>query len=461
MTEKLGERTAMNEYYVFGNHAAASADPRMLNGTVQKLWKSFCLTEGEISLSEGEACTFRMGDIPLPVLEDGCEFAAAVDHTGAAVVGRDYGGLMRGYIALLMRIEYTEPGSRSEKAEFRSAYRISKRMIHVCVFPDNDLYSIKKIVRLAGLCQYTHIVIEFWGMLKYDCLKELAWPSAFTKAQIADLIREVREFGMEPIPMFNQLGHATASRICHGKHVVLEQNPRLQNLFTPDGWAWNIGSEKVHALLKNVRTELYELFGEGEFMHIGCDEAYYYSHCDEERRRLPEFLRRLTDEVAAEGRRPMLWMDMLLERGKYPNATASCAPEEVEILQKSLNPASVMVDWQYDTTQVPVQTLMSLKDSGHDVIGAPWYRRGNYSACVNTVADHGMYGIMMTTWHALGEQMSCILGCAKVCGATTFPWGRFSPELTETATMLRRVSFEGNDYASSGWAKVDMVNFSF
>ena len=207
-----------------------------------------------------------------------------------------------------------------------------------------------------------------------------------------------------------------------------------------------------------MRTELYDLFGEGEFMHIGCDEAYYYSHCDEERRRLPEFLRRLTDEVAAEGRRPMLWMDMLLERGKYPNSTATCAPEEVEVLQKSLNPASVMVDWQYGTTQAPVPTLLSLKDSGHDVIGAPWYRHENYRACADTIADYGLYGIMMTTWHALRDQMPCILGCAKVCGAITFPWSRFSPEHTETAAMLRKVSFEGNDYTSSGWAKIDMIN---
>ena len=198
------------------------ADPKMCNESVKNLWRSFLLGKGELTLAPGIENTFRLGRTPLPVLADGKEYALAVDENGAAIVGRDYGGLMRGFMALLMRIEYEEPGFRIEKTQFASEYRINQRMLHICVFPDNDLYSIKKIVRLAGLCQYTHIVIEFWGMLKYDCMKELAWPQAFTKGQIGDLIREVRELGMEPVPMFNQLGHATASRICHGKHVVLE-----------------------------------------------------------------------------------------------------------------------------------------------------------------------------------------------------------------------------------------------
>ena len=30
---------------------------------------------------------------------------------------------------------------------------------------------------------------------------------------------------MEVIPMINHLGHASASRACYGRHVVLDQNP--------------------------------------------------------------------------------------------------------------------------------------------------------------------------------------------------------------------------------------------
>lgn len=448
----------MRNDYLLDGRVTARADTALNNGMVKKLWRSFSLNCSELEFTEGRPFTFVLGDIQLPELEADKEYALCVEENGAAVIGKDYGGLMRGFVSLVMKMEFDGEVCKIKTATEQSHYNMKNRMLHICVFPDNTLYEIKKIIRLAGLCQYTHIVIEFWGTLRYDCMKELAWPKhSFTKEEARELIREARELGMEPIPMFNQLGHATASRVCHGKHVVLEQNPRLQPLFTPDGWAWNIHSPKVYELMKQVRTELYELFGEGEYMHIGCDEAYYYTHCDEERAFLPGFLRQLTDDVVKEGRRPMIWMDMLLERKKYPNCTATCAPEEVETLQEALNPATVMVDWQYKIKEAPVPTLVSLKDNRRDAMGAPWYEPANYSAYVDTIVDNNMFGIMMTTWHTLKEKMESILGCAKKCGTITFPWSN-GRNREETATMLRRISFEGNDYESSGWTRKDIVD---
>ena len=442
--------------FVFRGNLSATADPQMINPTVQKLWSSFCLGDSDLILKPGAPLTFCIGGAELPVLGDGKEYALRITETGAAIVGRDYGGMMRGFCSLLMKICCRRSDFALSPAEEESCYKLKNRMIHICVFPENDPYFIKKLIRLAGICQYTHVVIEFWGMLQYDCLKELAWPQAFSKEEAKELVRECRELGMEPIPMFNQLGHASAGRVKYGKHVVLDQNPRLQHLFTPDGWSWDIHSEETRALLKNVRRELYEVFGEGEYLHVGCDEAYYYTHCDEERRYLPDFLSYLTDEVVAEGRRPMVWMDMLLERGKFTEngrTCATCVPEEVDILQNSLNPKTVMVDWQYNITASPVPSLLSLKGNIRDAMGAPWYDQRNYAAHVDTIAEHGLFGIMMTTWHKLKEYMPSILGCAKECGAATFPWAKFSGNREVTAALLRRLSFEGNTYEDSGWSR--------
>lgn len=442
--------------FIFNSDISAKADPKLNNPTTKSLWNGFCLKKHNISFSEGEANTFSIGDVQPPVLPEGKEFAIHVTANGAAVTGCDYGGLVRGFCALLMKIECKKDCFMIPEMYEESHYTIKNRMIHICIFPENDLYFIKKLIRLSGLCQYTHIVIEFWGMLKYDCLAELSWPNAFTKDEARELIREARELGMEPIPMFNQLGHATASRVLLGKHVTLDQNPALQYLFTPDGWAWDIESEEVFELLKKVRFELYELFGEGEYMHIGCDEAYYYTYHEDLHAELPDYLRRLTNEVASEGKRPMVWMDMLLERGIYANCTATCAPGEVELLQKSLHPSTVMVDWQYNTSETPIPTAMSLKDSGHDVMGAPWYEPANYTAWANTIIDNNFFGIMMTTWHTLSEKMPSVLGCAKLCGITSFPWGSPTRHREETAAMMRRVSFEGNTYEDCGWSKMQI-----
>lgn len=443
----------MSDYLYLGNKTTVIADGRMSNGSVKKLWNSFTLTTGEICFETGEELTLRFGDTPLPILSEGKEYVLTVDDNGAAIVGKDYGGLMRGFMSLLMKIEQDQNAFRIRATTEESNYKISNRMLHICVFPENDLYFIKKLIRLAALCQYTHIIIEFWGTLRYDCLKELAWPQAFTKAQAKELIAECRELGMEPIPMFNQLGHATASRSWSGKHVVLDQNPKLQHLFTPDGWVWNIENPEVRVLLKQVREELYDLFGEGEYMHIGCDEADFIAKNPVLYKKLLPYLQDLTCSVEREGRRPMLWMDMLLEKGAFPNCYCVGDAEEVKKIRAAVAKSSVFVDWQYECTDTPIPSLVSLKNSGRDVMGAPWFKAENYCAHIQTISENDLHGIMLTTWNTLRNQIHSILGCAKKCGASTFPWSEFSELREETATILRRISFEGNSYEDCGWLK--------
>jgi len=443
----------MNNYFVLNREMTAKADLQMNHDTVKKMWHGFLLTMGEIHFEEGARFTFRLGNASLPELPEGKEYVLEVDGMGVAIVGKDYGGLMRGFLSFLMKIEYTDKQFVVKAVYEESAYTVSKRMIHICVFPENDLYFIKKLIRLSALCQYTHIVIEFWGMLQYDCLKELAWPHAFSKAQAGELIRECRELGIEPIPMFNMFGHASGSRVRYGKHVVLDQNPTLQDYFTPDGWAWDITSPAVHTLFRQIRQELYDLFGPTEYFHIGCDEAYYYMRSDELRRQVPGFLGQLTAEVVSEGRKPMLWMDMILEEKDYPSEYYAFGKAgEGESFLKALAKETVMVDWQYNVKKAPVLSSVYLKDKGHDLIVAPWLKRDNYTACINTVTEHGLFGVMLTTWHTLKDDMYGILGCAKLCGANSFVWS-INRVSEETAAMLRRISFEGNTYEDCGWSK--------
>lgn len=170
----------------------------------------------------------------------------------------------------------------------------------------------EKNLRLAGVMQYTHVVLEYWGTLRYDCLKELAWPQAFDKTFAKDMAREIREMGMEAIPMLNHLGHASACRVSGGKHVVLDQNPRLAPLFSPDGWSWNAESSKVQELLAAVRRELYDIYPDAKYIHLGCDEVYSYERGEEDQRKMRVFMTALLAQVSAEGKTPMIWGDMLL-----------------------------------------------------------------------------------------------------------------------------------------------------
>ncbi len=440
----------MNKFF-FSDSISAVAHRQMNNETVKKMWRGFCLGQGCLDLQPTDEFIFILGQPNMPALPPEKEFIIHIDENGAAVIGRDYSTLVRGFLAMLLKIEYSDDGRLFMPCMTReSAYSLKNRMIHICVFPENDLYFIKKLIRLSAVCQYTHIVIEFWGMLKYDCLAELAWPHAFTKAQAKELIDECRDLGLEPIPMFNHLGHASASRLILGKHVVLDQNPRLQRLFTPDGWAWNIRSDEVFGLLKSIRAELYELFGKSEYLHLGCDEAYFISNNTELRQALPGFLEKLTSEVEEEGCRPMIWMDMLLEKGKFPKCYCCGEPEECDRLRRSTAKSTVFVDWQYDTKEAPITSLASLKDCGHDVMGAPWY---NHPAHIQTIKENNLFGLMLTTWHFLNNHLPYIYSCAMALGAEDFNWSASSGVNEKSATLMRRISFEGNSYTDCGWSK--------
>ena len=92
----------MNDYLFLDSNTPVIADESMNNETVKKLWNSFSLTAGTLCFEKGEKYTFRFGTAQLPILPKGKEYALKVDQAGIAIVGKDYGGLMRGFIALLI-----------------------------------------------------------------------------------------------------------------------------------------------------------------------------------------------------------------------------------------------------------------------------------------------------------------------------------------------------------------------
>ena len=118
--------------------------------------------------------------------------------------------------------------------------------------------------------------------------------------------------------------------------------------------------------------------------------------------------------------------DMLLEAGRFRDCYSSGKADEVEAIRNATAPSSVFVDWQYGCTEVPIPSLESLKDCGHDCVGAPWDQPGNYAAHIETVVQNNLYGIMLTTWHTLKHRMASIPDCAMKLGAQSFVWSNSS-----------------------------------
>ena len=452
--------------FLLQEKTVARADVRMNNDTVKKIWHGFGFTETSLELTEGEANTIVIGDAAIPALPEGKEYALSVTESGAAVRGCCYGGLMRGFFDLVMQIEpdYNEGGILSlPLMDKTDSFTLGRRMIHFCIFAETKRLQIKRLIRLAGAMQYTHVVLEFWGTYKYDCLPEAGWDGAYTKDEVRELIAEIRELGMEPIPMINHLGHAAGARMAGGKNVVLDQNPRLHRLFMPDGWSWNVFNPEVRELLRKMRAELYELFGKTEYFHAGLDEAYMFAATPALREKLPDYLADITREISSEGRRPMLWMDMFLpEESKTPH-NCRCTEEEMYDFLAKISPDTVLVDWHYYTKVAPLETSKYLSERcSFDIVTAPWHETQNIYACADTAIDLGLHGFMMTTWHSMFQYTPAILLAARRCGAAKTSWSDFcarGSRHSEVATLLRKLSFEGPcSYEEAGWVSREILD---
>ena len=458
-------------FFVFGNQVNAAAASCLNKDIMKEIWNGFCYLSSEIEITTIQDNVLVIGDAQLPALE-GYAYAINITQSGVALVARDEQSLIHGYFTLLEHIEAVNPESGSSTfriacASIKDKPAIGNRMIHFCVFPETTAEFIEKFIKICGSMKYNYFIIEFWGMLQFDCLKELGWESSFTKDQIRKFVTLANDLGIEVIPFFNHWGHATGCRDQFGKHVVLDQNPHLHYLFDHTGYIWNIERKDVRELMKKIRRELIELCGNGRYFHIGCDEAGYYS--GEKALKMAEILidytKEIADDLEALGRRPIMWGDMLMHKAKVNKSEqdkngyfCNCPDEEMSgQLLSRVDRRIIIADWQYSAKEYPVATSLFLKELGFDVISCSYdYASQNIHACAETVKHCNLLGFMHTTWHTLHSGMACVaFGAASGWHETYLPntehrWDT----LEEPAALMRKIHFANGDYKNAGWAPI-------
>ncbi|MFA5561581.1 MAG: family 20 glycosylhydrolase [Eubacteriales bacterium] len=458
--------TAEAGRFSFHRAVRAKAHQSLHRAIFQQLWQGFCAGLSSIDWEEDGPFFFGIGESA--DIEPGeHDYAIAITERGVSVAARNETFLKHGFMSLLglIQIDCTEPGRERFSLPCGRGFdkgAVGVRMLHLCVFPETTLDFVQKTIRACGVLKYTHLVLEFWGMYRFRCLKELSWPHGYTYEEIAPLLREAVDMGMELVPIWNHFGHASAGRVAHGKHVVLDQNPAHAPYFTPDGWCWNIHANKTKKLLKSIRAELYELFGHGQYLHIGCDEAYTFGRDTTHGQAIGQYLAQIIAEVKAEGRTPILWGDMLLRRadlaasGDENTYMTYDFPEKTrdEILAH-IDKDVLIADWQYDAKHAPVRSSKFFTDRGYPVALCPWYDFQNQAACAQTAID-GQMPVMVTTWHTLSVHMPSIINGARLLYRGSAPNNHTAS--TDMAALVRKVFFAGGDYAKAGWSKYQVAD---
>lgn len=352
-------------------------------------------------LYDAEPNSVYLGNYTKRDLEN-AENVVSITSDGIYIAGKDYRATMHGLITFLDKLVCDNEDSFYVECDcVRQTPLIPFRAVHLCLFPETELDFFRKCVRGCAVAKYTHIVFEFWGTLKFDCMEELGWPFAYSKEQIKEIVAEANALGVEIIPMFNHLGHASASRGKHGKHVVLDQNPKYEYMFDSYGWVWKFQREDVYELMRKIREELIDVCGKGSWFHLGCDEAFAVVQSESATRDMSEFLNKVSDELKEKGRRGIIWHDLLLDKKDFNGYNAFATESTSKILLDNLTRDLLLADWQYETHKEIWKTSEKLKGCGFDVVCCPWIDTPNIRESLETIKEHQLFGFLNTTWHTL------------------------------------------------------------
>lgn len=436
---------------------------------VKYLWYRFSCNASVLNINTGEnPYCFQIGKASCE-LEATDAYAIHVDASGVCVVGKDAEGLMSGIKTLVQLIcpEVLDEGMESlyiTAADVHDAPEIDFRAIHLCVFAGTKLHSIEQAIHLAGFLKMTHVILEFWGTLQYECQPALYWKDrSFSKAEVRELVQLSNSYGMEMIPMINHFGHAAQARRCHGRHVVLNQNPRLSRLFEPDGWTWCVSNPDTYKLLAEMRAEQMELFGDGKYFHLGFDEADSFATCDFCNKHVPhellaEYLDNLTKDILKAGRRPIIWHDMLIRQEDFPlneeyKMTANGAHKDTYRVLDFLDKRLIIADWNYNYKENYNPTTPYFIDKGFDTLICPWDDKENIRSICSDVKKYGAKGVIMTTWNhskAFLRNASYWANCAWSASENNFGAGSAT-----RGRLLGRLCDGNGSFEDYGWGFCD------
>lgn len=331
------------------------------------------------------------------------EFYLDVAESSILIVGKTVDGMLLGLKSFIRMSEELDEMPRMEINDYPD---IPFRAVHTCIFKPNDGTDkeeshpeyIKKMMKMAALCGYNHIFVEFWGMFPYS--PDYAhWPNAYSKQEIADLVSfALDKMHITPLPAQNLSTHAGWSRIVTRQHTVLDQRPDMADMYIPGGWCFATENPKTKEFIKLVIDELVEMFRNPPYLHCCCDKAFGFGSTEEDRTMSADVLFAkhisfLNTYLGQKGVKMVMWGDML-----YSSMDAlywKCDPKTTDFLPKNI----LINIWTHNDPGKKWQDAAYFEDKGFETVYSPFINESSIESMVSLCAERGSHGMVQTTWH--------------------------------------------------------------
>ena len=235
-----------------------------------------------------------------------------IEPRSVLVAAGDLNGLLYAWQTVRQMIERAGRSRRLPAVTVRDWPELSLRGAHI------DLHNLTPTVdaierRLRVLAGYkiNTVLLSYGDRFRFRRHPTIAHPAAFGRAAIRRLEAMASERRIDMVPVIQCLGHS-ANVLARPRYRALREREDVLTQFCPT----NPGTLKLVGELLDEVMDAHR----SRFIHVGADETYFLGTCPRCRRIADrkgriglyiDYVSKICDQVAARGRVPLIWDDML------------------------------------------------------------------------------------------------------------------------------------------------------
>jgi len=324
----------------------------------------------------------------------------SISQQGVKVTATGAAGALHGLTTLEALWTATEGKLQSGEIADWPSHRI--RALHL-VIRGSRPEAIKELIEQGRKWKFNTLIISTHDNVQFASIPSIAFPYAWTKAKLMDVVQYAKENGFDVIPEVKLLTH---------QHVFLQD--KFPNLMF-NAQTYDPRNPEVYKTIFPLLDEIIDLF-KPRAVHIGHDEVVRRAYNAATKRKfmffnpgekpLPAELY-LQDIILVHGYlkgrgvQTWMWGDMLISPSEFPQMEASNLHggwNGYSSLRRKLPKDIVICDWHYFDDRADFPSVAAFQHDGFRVLGATWKKESTIRNFGRYAAQQSAEGMIATTW---------------------------------------------------------------